>query len=442
MQYSKMEGVEIVYSMVSLQIKLKNNYIHLSELFLGVYYLWFFLPFMRTTFSGGYKYFFFLFFLIGIFLLVAENVNVYGLQIKVKHTIIAPILIYMAFMLFLCLFDFHDARDHIRVSFTFWGTALVYYLMGINPDARRRFAQFLIVIAIFTTITSAIVILENPRAARALTSALKTEGALAEDYIFGRKNVSSIYLFQGITALSPVFVYLIKKKHVVWGLLGLTLSFLILLRASFLIALCVMLLGVVLTLIQNEKKSPYLSIVITILALVMLFLPWGEIFGFLAGVINNDTISVRLNELSLLIKFGNVTGDVAARMDVYARSISTLLHHPLGVGPYYFSREAREFIGTHSQILDDFARYGVAAFTFYCVFLKRYYILIKEKWSKIGMGSIASSITIVYAVLLLLNIGFRSAEESVIMLFILPELPEIVLYQKGKKHKSRENYVS
>jgi hypothetical protein len=45
-----------------------------------------------------------------------------------------------------------------------------------------------------------------------------------------------------------------------------------------------------------------------------------------------------------------------------------------------------------------------------------------------------------YVTLLLLNIGFRSAEESVIMLFILPELPEIVLFHK-EKNKSREKYV-
>lgn len=427
--------------MTSLQFKFRDSYIHLAEIFLGVYYLWFFLPFMRTTYSGIYKYFFFLFFLIGTGLLVVENVNAYGLKIKVKHTIIAPILIYMAFMAFLFLFDFHDARDHIRVSFTFWGTALVYYLMGIHPDGRRRFAQLLIVLALFTTITSAIVIWEDPSAARALTNSTVTADSAMEDYNLGRKNVSSIYLFQGIAALSPVFVYLIKKKHVVWGLLGLTLSFLILLRASFLIALCVMLLGVVLTLIQNEKKSPYLSIVITILALVMLFLPWSEILSFLAGVVDNDSISVRLQELSSLLEFGQVIGDTAGRLDAYMHSISTLVRHPLGVGPYYFSQEAREFIGKHSQILDDLARYGVAALAFYCVFLKRYYVLIKEKWSKIGIGSIAGSITIAYAALLLLNIGFRSAEESVIMLFILPELPEIVLYQKEKKHKLREKYV-
>ena len=210
--------------MVPLQIRFKNIYVHLSELFLGVYYLWFFLPFMRTAYGGIYKYIFFLFFLIGIFLLVVENVNAYGLQIKVKHTIIAPILIYMAFMLVLCLFDFHDAQDHIRVSFTFWGTAWVYYLMGVNPDARRRFAQFLIVLAVFTTITSAIVLWENPRAARALTSALRTEEALAKDYELGRKNVSSIYLFQGIAVLSPIFVALIKKKHIAFGFLMCPLS--------------------------------------------------------------------------------------------------------------------------------------------------------------------------------------------------------------------------
>ena len=427
--------------MTSLKFKVKNNYIHLSELFLGVYYLWFFLPFMRTTYSGVYKYFFFAFFLIGMGLLVFENINVYGFQIQIKHTIIAPILIYMVFMTFLCLFDFHDSRDHIRVSFTFWGTALVYYLMGINPDGRRRFAQFLIVIAAFTTITSAIVIWDDPGAARALTSSIVTEEALAEDYYLGRKNLSSIYLFQGIAALSPIFVVLIKKKHIVVGLIGLIFSFAILLKASFLIALCVMILGIILAFVQNEKKNVVFSVVIIILFLLVLFLPWSDIFGFLAGVIDNNTISTRLNELSLLLKFGNIVGDTAGRFDAYALSISTLFNNPFGVGPYYFSQEARDFIGKHSQIFDDLARYGVVALAFYCVFLKRYYSLIKEKWSKIGVSSIAGSITIVYVALLLLNIGFRSAEESVIMLFILPELPEIVLYRKEKKDRLEEMYV-
>ena len=136
-----------------------------------------------------------------------------------------------------------------------------------------------------------------------------------------------------------------------------------------------------------------------------------------------------------------MVGHMKGRFDAYVHSISTILQHPLGVGPYYFSYEARAFIGRHSQILDDIARYGAAAIVFYCVFLHRYYVLLKEKWSKIGIGSIAGSITIVYAVLLILNIGFRAAEESVIMLFILPELPEIVLYQKGRKHRLRDNHV-
>ena len=242
--------------MTSLQINFNNNHIRLSELFLGVYYLWFFLPFMRITYSGVYKYIFFVFFLIGVFLLVWENVNAYGFKIKISNTILVPILAYIAFMLFLWLFDFHDARDHIRVSFTFWGTAIVYYLMGVNPDGRRRFAQFLLLITVFTIITSVIVIWDNPGAARALANSSQAKEALEEDYYLGRKNVSSIFLFQGIATLSPIFVGLMKKKHLLFGFVGLVFSFAILLRASFLISLGVMVLGIMLALVQNEKKSP------------------------------------------------------------------------------------------------------------------------------------------------------------------------------------------
>ena len=352
---------------------------------------------------------------------------------------LVPILAYMAFMLFLWLFDFHDARDHIRVSFTFWGTAIVYYLMGVNPDGRRRFAQFLLLITVFTIITSVIVVWDNPGAARALANSSQAKEALEEDYYLGRKNVSSIFLFQGIATLSPIFVGLMKKKHLLFGFVGLVFSFAILLRASFLIALGVMVLGIIIAFVQNEKKSPLPFLLVSMMAIIAFILPWSDIFSGLADAINDNFISVRLNELALLFEAGNVTGDTAGRVDAYSLSISTLLQNPIGVGPYYFSREARQFIGRHSQILDDLARYSIAAFAFYCVFLKRYNALLEEKWRKIGMGSVAGSITIVYVALLLLNIGFRSAEESVIMLFILPELPEIVLYHKEKYELRKSN---
>lgn len=425
--------------MNSMQNKLENNNIRLFEILLSVYYLWFFLPFMRTTYGGIYKYIFFAFFLMGVALLVVENIHTYGLTAKVKQTIVAPILVYMAFMTFLFLFDIQEARDHIRVSFTFWGTALVYYFMGVTPGSRRRFAKLLIVLAVFTLITSSIVIWDDPRAARALTNSTQTNETIAEDYYLGRKNVSSIYLFQCLAAVSPIFVVLIKKKHAFLGLLGLILSFAILLKASFLIAVCVMVLGIVLALVQNEKSNVITFLISSIFVIVAFFMPWSEILSFLADKINNDTISARLDELSVWFKSGSATGDMQQRLDAYKISISTILRNPLGVGPYYFSSVAKRLIGKHSQIIDDVARYGVAALAFYWVFFRRYYALIKEKWSKIGYGSVVGPIVIAYIALLVLNIGFRSAEESAIMLFILPEIPEIVLYRKRKKELRERN---
>ena len=422
-----------------MQNKLENNNIRLFEILLSVYYLWFFLPFMRTTYGGIYKYIFFAFFLMGVALLVVENIHTYGLTAKVKQTIVAPILVYMAFMTFLFLFDIQEARDHIRVSFTFWGTALVYYFMGVTPGSRRRFAKLLIVLAVFTLITSSIVIWDDPRAARALTNSTQTNETIAEDYYLGRKNVSSIYLFQCLAAVSPIFVVLIKKKHAFLGLLGLILSFAILLKASFLIAVCVMVLGIVLALVQNEKSNVITFLISSIFVIVAFFMPWSEILSFLADKINNDTISARLDELSVWFKSGSATGDMQQRLDAYKISISTILRNPLGVGPYYFSSVAKRLIGKHSQIIDDVARYGVAALAFYWVFFRRYYALIKEKWSKIGYGSVVGPIVIAYIALLVLNIGFRSAEESAIMLFILPEIPEIVLYRKRKKELRERN---
>ena len=84
-------------------------------------------------------------------------------------------------------------------------------------------------------------------------------------------------------------------------------------------------------------------------------------------------------------------------------------------------------IGYHSEILDDLARYGVFAAGFYLWFFYEYIRMMKEQWSGIGLQSAVFPVCTVYALFLLLNIGFRSADESIFILYILPGLPDMLL---------------
>ncbi len=414
------------------QIKLKQDSIGVASLFLGIYYLWFFLPYMRTVFGGVYKYFFFAFFVIGLGILALENLRKNKFQLTIKHTIIAPILIYMAVMTFLTLFGSKDAGSHIRVSFTFWGTAFVYYLLDIDKERKRKFTIFLFVLIAVTLVTSSIGVILDSSAARKLANSVQTAENLAEDYALGKKNISSIYLFQGIAAFTPVFALLIRKKHIIAGSIGLLLSFIILLNASFTISLIAMLVGVLLVFLK--RKDAFLNVALLILAFVVVcVLPWDIILSSLIDVVDNKYINSRLREVVSFLRFSSASGNLLARMEVYQTSIETFLNHPLGVGAYYFSDAAKNYVGTHSQILDDFARYGIFAVAFYAVFMKRYYDLVKSQWKKIQMQELAFPLVVTYVTLLILNIGFKSAEESVLMLFMLPQIPEMILHYKKER---------
>ena len=121
---------------------------------------------------------------------------------KLTFNILIPIVIYMLVMTGFVLFDYYDASNHIRVSFTFWGTALVYYLMSDDPSLQRSFGKLLIALLIINSITSFIGVYSDPSAARALTNAAKTPQALEEDIFLSRKNISSIYLFQSLAVMA------------------------------------------------------------------------------------------------------------------------------------------------------------------------------------------------------------------------------------------------
>ena len=84
-------------------------------------------------------------------------------------------------------------------------------------------------------------------------------------------------------------------------------------------------------------------------------------------------------------------------------------------------------IGFHSEVMDDLARYGIFALGFYLLFFYEYARLLREQWTKVGLACVTFPVCTVYALFLLLNIGFRSADESIFMLFILPALPDILL---------------
>lgn len=404
---------------------------NIAVLFLSIYYAWFFLPVLRISFNTSlYKNLFFLCFVIGVSLLFLNYVISTGGKIKLTFNILVPIIIYMLVMSMFVMFNYYDASKHIRVSFTFWGTALIYFLLSYNPSLQRAFGRFLLILFIINFITSFIGVYFNPSAARALTNALKSTEAIEEDIYLSKRNISSIYLFQSLVVIAPIFIFMVKKKiKTFWAITAVILIFIAILKASFTISLLLLMAGIGLSLIYVKGIAG--KVLLVLFSFILVLLPWSSIFGYLSDVIDNSYISTRLHDLSVYFSEGNITGTVSARFNVYISSFMTFIRHPFGIGAHYSYNKLENGIGYHSQILDDLARYGVFALAFYIVFLTQYFKLLKKQWVKINMEEAVFPIFIVYVGFLILNIAFRSSAESVVMLYILPVLPDLILNKKA-----------
>ncbi|MGI6194406.1 MAG: hypothetical protein ACOYIJ_03425 [Eubacteriales bacterium] len=404
---------------------------NIAVLFLSIYYAWFFLPVLRISFNTSlYKNLFFLCFVIGVSLLFLNYVISTGGKIKLTFNILVPIIIYMLVMSMFVMFNYYDASKHIRVSFTFWGTALIYFLLSYNPSLQRAFGRFLLILFIINCITSFIGVYFNPSAARALTNALKSTEAIEEDIYLSKRNISSIYLFQSLVVIAPIFIFMVKKKiKTFWAITAVILIFIAILKASFTISLLLLMAGIGLSLIYVKGIAG--KVLLVLFSFILVLLPWSSIFGYLSDVIDNSYISTRLHDLSVYFSEGNITGTVSARFNVYISSFMTFIRHPFGIGAHYSYNKLENGIGYHSQILDDLARYGVFALAFYIVFLTQYFKLLKKQWVKINMEEAVFPIFIVYVGFLILNIAFRSSAESVVMLYILPVLPDLILNKKA-----------
>jgi hypothetical protein len=403
----------------------------IAVLFLSIYYAWFFLPVLRISFNTSlYKNLFFLCFVIGVSLLFLNYVISTGGKIKLTFNILVPIIIYMLVMSMFVMFNYYDASKHIRVSFTFWGTALIYYLLSYNPPLQRAFGRFLLILFIINCITSFIGVYFNPSAARALTNASRSPEAIEEDIYLSKRNISSIYLFQSLVVIAPIFIFMIKKKiKAFWAITAVILIFIAILKASFTISLLLLMAGIGLSLIYVKGIAG--KVLLVLFSFILVLLPWSSIFGYLSDVIENSYISTRLHDLSVYFSEGNITGTVSARFNVYISSFMTFIRHPFGIGAHYSYNKLENGIGYHSQILDDLARYGVFALAFYIVFLTQYFKLLKKQWVKINMEETVFPVFIVYVGFLILNIAFRSSAESVVMLYILPVLPDLILNKKA-----------
>ncbi len=403
--------------------QLKFKKIEIFEPFFWIYFVWYYLPFARAIFhSTRYNQIFFGIFALGCALCLVKYIATKK-AISFKYNPLLPVLAYFLFFLLLVILDVSTAGRHIRISFTFWGTLIAYYLTSAYPNAQKRIVKLVLCMLLVTSITSLVGVIADPRAARTLTYA---NNDILEDLAIKMKNIGGLEFFQGLVICVPILLtFIFKNKYKIFSTISLLLVFVSLLSASFTIALTVFFVALALGVWFNNSSS-LRAVIILVLLVAVLAIPWSNVIMYISNNISNSTISDRLQSIALSLSSGSAEGDLFSRVDLYSASLKTFLENPLGVGPEYTYVDYEKGIGYHSQLLDDLARYGFLALIFYVAFFVGYFKLLRKQWSRINLPQVALPITAVYLVFLILNPGFTSAHEGVLLLFLIPAFPNIL----------------
>lgn len=406
----------------------QKRQIHFFEITFYVYISWFFLPICRGYLFGGiFNIVFFSFYALAVGQLLLLNLKTY--YKKEMWLVVYPVLYYIIVLTILCVLNVKDSNRHVRISFTFWGVLLYYFMLEKYPESRKRVSRYVLCLFLITYITTFVGIAIDGNAARTITHASSGEEVSSS---LLKKNIAGIYFVQMSIMFVPfaMFRLMEKKRGRLLSVAFLLIEFLFLMRASFTISLVMYFcaIGISLVVLKNnkDKRMIFIKVLgISFLFMIMVIIDFEYIFKWMGENIDNSMISERMFDMYNLLIGEKDTGDAGIRLELYTSSLKTFLDNPFGVGPNYSYVIFDEGIGHHSQMLDDFARYGIAGVWFYFVFLRNYYRFLKCKFEPYCAKPLAIPIIILYSLFLILNISFRSSAEGVMMFLILPEILEI-----------------
>lgn len=414
-----------------------NGLEKIALVFLSIYFIWYSLPIMRAYF-GSYvsTLFFYSLLLAGISILIVNKVILERtIALKLNYSVVVVLMVITMFVM--SAFDICDAKKYLSVIVSFWGTLFVYELLDNSKNAQKWLGKLLCILFVITVLTSTIGTIFFPNASRIIASGISD---INEQTMLTKFNIAGVYLYQAIVLLVPVWIgFFFKGYKRILCVICIIFSGIAILYSAFSISIIMFCaaLGISIIFLGNEKKTMIIGIVILLL---LLLVPWQSVFSSIIEQISNVRVAERMKSVLLFLNGGEKTGDLNMRMEVYRSSWETFCHNVNGIGPFYSFVMKDHGIGYHSQILDDMARYGIFAILFYVIFLTSYCKKMVLEWNNIGLTKVARIMILLYIIFLFLNIGFRSPQESIVILYIIRVIPDLVRERQNRHGKREESY--
>ena len=348
---------------------LKSNILKLN-LMSSIYIIsWILIPVIRNTLSSGiFQFIFMLVAIVWLFTAIMTN--------KTWFNKMFPILcigmVYLIFILIYYCFGPNDMKlnDFVEPMFIFFMILFgSFYIFLNNKNADKIILAVATFCFIFTAITTIYNLSIDMNTARLLTSSSTSTYIRNE---LEKKNIGSFDFVYGQLILFPLVTILIKKgfkgkkrnKVKLLFFLIAILNVSVIIMANFLTAYLFLIIALSLFFIdigKNLKIRIIFYSIICMLSLPLLIELIKNILVFMVDLTPSINTQIKINRMINFFSGDQDFSDISIRVSLTKNSIFNFFKSPLfGVGAYYRSNT---IIGSHSQFIDDFARYGIIGAT-------------------------------------------------------------------------------
>lgn len=319
---------------------------------------------------------------------------------------------------------------HLLLFFCVPPTLFLYIKNHMSLGELDIIVKAITVIILTVFVSSFIVLLSYPEAARALAS------SSASNELLNRWRRSNVGGFNFTYSMGLFFLLTIDRLKGAKGYFkGTCILMLICMAYFFLMAqyvtLLIILIGVsmIYLIMQNQKNGGVLAVGGFLILLILINL--AGIFRFFAGVIESEIISRRLYEVAEFLAGGEMGVSMESRWDVYMEGLQYFIKSPI------WGNNVESYGGIdiwHSTVIEYLVKAGLIGITIYFILLKnatKNTFIIKGKMK----NKLVAPCMIYFVVLSILNPTQYAHEIAILLWLFIP----LILLKEERKGEFMEN---
>ena len=300
--------------------------------------------------------------LAGIYLLINVN-RLLNAAWSEKAAVLLAVL-YIAMLLFYKVIGSSTASVAYHMSIVRFFLAFICFV-PLYPRLSRKQLTFILIVILGTMLVT---MYQNYLLKIRLGSmySIQLYNTAGIKTVINTQYTGAILLMSGALFCGFLNLRQIGKRVLLLALSAICLLFNLLVTQRGIILVLSVLMFPLLILFNSKKKSVWRYVIIMLVIIIVLFcvFDYARILSWIGGITGSARIANRLESIISLIRSGGIdgveSGSLVVRLQLMGNSIRTLFSSPgnflIGVG---FRTETNDLVGNHSQILDEFARFGI-----------------------------------------------------------------------------------